>query len=462
MPNWRLYSALLLALLVLAGDALALVPTPAVGAPRPRIEIGQSWPLGRIAFSLLPLAGAERRKTLQNELVRGRVWTHDQIQGVVNVNVPVRQTVIRLREGGLWVHNPVAPSGECLRMMRELEAEHGPVKHIVLGTLGLEHKALAGPFSKSFPDATVWVQPGQWSFPVPLPLVAFGFPVGPRLRILPPSGSPDAPSWALNGEIEYEILGPLRFKAVGAFGETAFFHSGSGTLVVTDSVVDVQDTPPPIIAEDPRALLFHARDDIGDEVPDTAEARRRGWRRICLFGLTFFPSGIDVTLSSCLADLGRRPRSMDSVSADVPLGLYPWRWARDELPSFRALQGGLLCAPILQELILNRFPDETLDWVARVARWKFTRIVPCHMSNDVGAGPAEWSAAFDFLRASVGKPAATGGRVAASPHALQRLLGAFGLSTARGGPAALKDDLRLLTTASNLCTKAGLVEPVTR
>ena len=131
---------------------------------------------------------------------------------MVNINVPVRQTVIRLREGGLWVHNPVAPTGECLRMMRDLEAEHGPVKHIVLGTLSLEHKALAGPFSKSFPGATVWVQPGQYSFPLPLPLAAFGFPAGPRLRVLPPPGSPDAPPWASSGEIEYEILGPLRFK----------------------------------------------------------------------------------------------------------------------------------------------------------------------------------------------------------------------------------------------------------
>eukprot|EP00962_Isochrysis_galbana_P046686 scaffold18850_cov103-Isochrysis_galbana.AAC.2 len=221
--------ALLLLALTPQSCVEALAARPAVGAARPRVDIGQSWPLGRIAFSLLPLAGSDRRKTLQTELVRGRLWTHDQIQGVVNVNVPVRQTVIRLHEGGLWVHNPVAPSGECLRLVRELEAQHGPVKHIVLGTVGLEHKALAGPFSSCFPDATVWVQPGQWSFPLPLPLSAFGFPAtSGKLRVLPAPGAADAPSWAANGEIEYEILGPLRFKAVGAFGETAFFHRAWG------------------------------------------------------------------------------------------------------------------------------------------------------------------------------------------------------------------------------------------
>ena len=92
---------------------------------------------------------------METEVVRGQVWTHDQIQGVVNVNVPVRQTVIKLKSGGLWVHNPVAPTGECLKLMRSLEARHGPVKHIVLGTVGLEHKALSGPFSRSFPAATI-------------------------------------------------------------------------------------------------------------------------------------------------------------------------------------------------------------------------------------------------------------------------------------------------------------------
>ena len=64
----------------------------------------------------------------------------DQVQGVVNVNVPVRATIIKLKRGGLWVHNPVAPTPEHLGLVRALEAAHGPVKHIVLGTVGLEHK----------------------------------------------------------------------------------------------------------------------------------------------------------------------------------------------------------------------------------------------------------------------------------------------------------------------------------
>lgn len=93
------------------------------------------------------------------------MWTFDQLQGILYVIVPVRMTVIKLENtpgGGLFVYAPVAPTGECIAMMRKLEAEHGPVKHIVLGTLGLEHKVFAGPFAQRFPQAQVWFTPGQY------------------------------------------------------------------------------------------------------------------------------------------------------------------------------------------------------------------------------------------------------------------------------------------------------------
>ena len=63
--------------------------------------------------------------------------------------------------GGLWIHNPVAPTPQHIEMIRELEKKHGPVRHIVLGTVALEHKATFGPFAQYFPRATVWLQPGM-------------------------------------------------------------------------------------------------------------------------------------------------------------------------------------------------------------------------------------------------------------------------------------------------------------
>lgn len=442
--------------------------------PRPRIGLGESWQLGRIAFSLLPLAGSDRRKTVETEVVPRKMWTHEQIQGVVNVNVPVRQTVIKLQGGGLWLHNPVAPTVECIQMMRRLEAKHGPVMHIVLGTVGLEHKALAGPASRAFPQATVWVQPGQWSFPLPISMPLLGFPWGKRLRTFPEAGADDAeaPEWA--DEIELEVLGPLRFKAVGAFGETAFFHKATRTLLVTDTIIKVERQPPAILQEDPRALLFHARDDIGDVVADTPATRQRGWRRICLFGLTFFPSCIEVRLGQLIADRLRLPPSMLSLGdGAVPFGLYPWRWAASDEPNFAAIQGAPFVAPILQAIILNRFPEETLDWVDRVSRWDFQRIIPCHLGNDIPATPRDFSSAFDFLRVDAGgsaqdATAAATQMMEGDSGALAQLQAAVrGALTAlptpmspprRRAPAPLEGDMALLNSASELCTRIGLTE----
>jgi hypothetical protein len=48
----------------------------------------QQFSLGKIAFSLIPLSPESigRRKTILTEVVSGKIWTLDQIQGVINVN----------------------------------------------------------------------------------------------------------------------------------------------------------------------------------------------------------------------------------------------------------------------------------------------------------------------------------------------------------------------------------------
>ena len=169
------------------------------------------WNLGKVAFSLLPLAPGDRRRTLMEEVVKNEIWTLDQLQGIINVNVPVRAVIIKLSTGGLFVYNPVAPTKECLDIIRDLEKKHGNVRHVVLGSLGLEHKAMAGPFSQYFPECIVWLQPGQWSFPINLPSSLLGFPSGERLKEIPESslGSP----W--EADFDHCVLGPLRFKSVG-------------------------------------------------------------------------------------------------------------------------------------------------------------------------------------------------------------------------------------------------------
>ena len=109
-------------------------------------------------------------------------------------------------------------------------------------------------------------------------------------------------------------------------------------------MVKIEDDAPPIIQEDPRALLFHARDRMTDVVADSKDARRKGWRRMCLFGLVFFPSGIEVSgVKESLDNLKYVDDDMKNLgegAIPVNSGLYPWSWVRPEERNFKALQGG--------------------------------------------------------------------------------------------------------------------------
>ena len=106
--------------------------------------------------------------------------------------------------------------------IRQLEKSHGPVRHIVLGTVAIEHKTYCGPFAQKFPDATVWLQPGQYAVPLNLPAEFIGCPIG-RTKALPEKAT-DTP-WA--ADFDHETLGPF-ISRDGAFGETAFFKWEDG------------------------------------------------------------------------------------------------------------------------------------------------------------------------------------------------------------------------------------------
>ncbi|CAM9992593.1 unnamed protein product [Pylaiella littoralis] len=401
-----------------------------------------NWPL----WYVLPIAPYQRRKTLMTEIVPGKLWTFDQLQGILYVIVPVRMTVIKLEKsegGGLFVYAPVAPTGECMAMMRKLEAEHGPVKHIVLGTLGLEHKVFAGPFARKFSEARVWLTPGQYSFPIGLPLSWLGFGGRPTQEI--PASSEDAP-WS--ADLDHEVLGPFFSKdGSGGYGETAFFHKATKTLLVTDMVVKVEDEVPEIVCEDPRPLLFHARDNAFERVEDTPEVRLKGWRRIVQFALTFQPSSLVVVdLKKALFDDAPRSKMKELGWG----GLFPFEWTspKDDLKSFSAMKGGLLVAPILQVLLLNRDPEPVLDWADRVAKWPFRRVIPCHLANDVATTPMEFRKAFGFLEKGGGSGGGAGG-----------LASLFGLGVQGKGAQPLPQDMQFLRDAEKTLVDLGTLFP---
>ncbi|MEW5860871.1 MAG: DUF4336 domain-containing protein [Cyanobacteriota bacterium] len=339
----------------------------------------------------LPLYPFGSRQTIRKEVVKDTVWTFDQLQGIFYVVVPIRMTVVKLDEGGLLVYAPVAPTLECLRLVKELVAEHGDVKYIILPTIsGLEHKVFVGPFARCFPLAQVFVAPSQWSFPLNLPLSWLGLP-SKRTQVLPQ----DSSTTPFANQFDYAILGPI-YLGPGKFAEVAFFHKRSRTLLVTDSVVSIPEDPPAIVQLDPYPLLFHAKDQASDIVANTQANRRKGWQRISLFTLYFQPGVLEVPK---WGDVFRNALKAPERSKKAYFGLFPFKWKPDWKRSFDALRGDgrLFVAPILQTLILNRAPKETIEWADKVASWDFQRIIPCHFDSPIQAEPHQFRQAFSFL-----------------------------------------------------------------
>jgi hypothetical protein len=346
-----------------------------------------SWPF----WPVLPLYPYGKRQTLRHEVLKDQIWTFDQYQGVFYVVVPIRMTVVKLEDGGLLVYAPVAPTPECIRLMRELEELHGEVKYIILPTLsGLEHKVFVGPFSRRFPHASVYILPQQWSFPLNLPLSWLGFP-SKRTYILP-QNSQESP---FKKEFDYKILNRIEL-GTGSFSEVAFFHRRSHTLLLTDSIISISEDPPAIIQLDPYPLLFHAKDKVNEVIEDNFLNRRKGWQRIALFALYFRPSSLDVIP---WGQAFRQALTASDRSKKGYFGLFPFLWQKDWENSFKALrqEGKLLVAPILQTLILNRDPQGVLNWVNQVSLWDFKRIIPCHFSGPLEATPEQFKQAFSFL-----------------------------------------------------------------
>ncbi|MEW5300581.1 MAG: hypothetical protein WDW36_003500 [Sanguina aurantia] len=317
-----------------------------------------------------PLGPWIERNTVRRQVEKD-VWLFEQTQAIeaFDVYTPVRMTVIKLKSGGLWVHGPIAPTQECVRLIRELNA---PVEYIVLGTFAYEHKIFVAPFSREFPNAQVYLNPYQWSFPLNLPPQLLGiFPAG-ELK----SDDPTVP-WA--GEIDQKLFLP---PSIGVgdyvrFTETAFFHRRSRSLIVTDAVVFVPEDPPEVIPLP--ALLENARDNFlarfvsgglsgeevaaiarPEEVENTRESRRRGWMRMALLVLYFSPSNL------------LRPEE-----------------------SFAAVSNRLMVAPVVESLVYSRLPRTVTTWVDEiVAEWDFQQIIPCHFDAPIKAGPAQFQRAF--------------------------------------------------------------------
>ena len=310
-------------------------------------------------WPLLPLYPYGRRRTLRRELLAGQLWAFEQLQGVFAVAVPIRMLAVKLRQG-LLLYAPVAPTPECLELIRELEANHGPVVTIVHPTAsGLEHKVAVPAMARAFPGAELWVAPGQWSFPLRLPLSWLGFPAS-RTRVLFEQGLPHS------DQLDWLPLGPVPLGP-GPFFEASLFHRATGSLLVTDGLIAVSDRRPELLELDPRPLLFHGRESGAEAMDDCEERRVKGWRRLGLF--------------YCYL----RPRAVEQV-----FNRFPFRWRPGWQRDFEAIsrQGALQVAPILEELVFPRHRYLMADWLRRCAQLPVQQVIPAHFEAPVAANSA--------------------------------------------------------------------------
>eukprot|EP00288_Rhodomonas_lens_P017509 CAMPEP_0177696746 /NCGR_PEP_ID=MMETSP0484_2-20121128/4143_1 /TAXON_ID=354590 /ORGANISM="Rhodomonas lens, Strain RHODO" /LENGTH=439 /DNA_ID=CAMNT_0019207735 /DNA_START=193 /DNA_END=1512 /DNA_ORIENTATION=- len=368
-----------------AAATAALTSSPAHAT----IGSESNWPL----WLALPVAPYSRRKTIMREVKAGSVWTFDQLIGIYYVQLPIRMTVVKM-EGCLYTP-PVAPTEECLSLLQPLIDRYGPVKFIILPSVAVEHKVNAGPFARAFPNAAFYAVDKQYSFPVPLPSSFLGLPSWTKPL---PASSNDMSGEPWNGEFEHEVLTVIPGPA-SAYQDAAFFHKPSKTMMLCDAIFAVDDTPPPILTDaDPeytRALLFHARDAPLEVVTDSPEARKKGWQRIVLLFNFFFPG-------SAAADLGIKPLLRLGPDPEYGWrGWVPFSWKGTEGRAFEAFSAGgkPTVLPII-EIILSRGGDgqATQEWVDKVARWDFERVVPAHLNAPLDIGPREFEEPFAFIK----------------------------------------------------------------
>ena len=186
---------------------------------------------------------------MATELVAGKVYGFEQEQMLSGITANVRAVVFRMKDNHLLVYNPVAPTEEFLQQLDELKSDG--VSHIMLGATAYEHKIFVGPFARKFPDAKVWAVPGQWSFPLNLPAAALGIDTagtgGGELTDTATGSAAYAAAPDLTSEFEVKLLRPAERLGLGyAANEAALFHKETGTLAITDALVNVPAKPPSI------------------------------------------------------------------------------------------------------------------------------------------------------------------------------------------------------------------------
>ena len=139
------------------------------------------------------------------------LWVARYPLSFMGFKITAGMVLVRLPDGGLWVHSPIPLTDELKAAVDAL----GPVRFIVAPNR--THHLSALPWAKAYPDAQLYVAPG----------LTDKNPAFADYPLIPPTA--EAP-WA-------SALDSVFVAGNTEMNETVFFHRASRTLIVSDLLV---------------------------------------------------------------------------------------------------------------------------------------------------------------------------------------------------------------------------------
>ncbi|MBI5261675.1 MAG: DUF4336 domain-containing protein [Bradyrhizobium sp.] len=140
---------------------------------------------------------------------------------IAGVRLPLpfttRMTVVRLSNGDLFLHSPIAFDAALAERLQAI----GTVRHLV--SPNQFHYAHIGEWSQAFPDAVAWASPHARER---------ARSRGIDVRFDRDLGAEPPEEW--RGEIDQTTV------PGGIFGEIVFFHEDSKTLILADTIINLE------------------------------------------------------------------------------------------------------------------------------------------------------------------------------------------------------------------------------
>jgi hypothetical protein len=144
------------------------------------------------------------------------LWVTERPQRFFGIEMGTRMSVVRLADGGLFVHSPVHLDNDTRRALDAL----GPVRAVVAPNR--YHHLYVGEYFTAYPEARIYAAPGLPEKRADLSFHGVLTDEAPAL-------------WA--GQIDQ-----LVFRALPVLNDALFFHRRSRTLIVTDLVFNLLHT----------------------------------------------------------------------------------------------------------------------------------------------------------------------------------------------------------------------------